>query len=120
LLEHGFNVTRLFVDVISGDDEQAFEFIRRSYPEFEIYPTVNSSMRFFASSQQKQNEYLAIGQKAAYFCCTDHFVDIVGAKDMYGFDGIKKLAAQIADAHQNAKDRKTVIQHKGMGCQSCL
>lgn len=120
LLEHGFNVTRLFVDVISGEDEQAFEFIRRSYPEFEIYPTVNSSMRFFASSQQTQNEYLAIGQKAAYFCCTDHFVDIVGAKDMYGFDGIKKLAAKIIDAAQNPKDRKTVIQHKGMGCQSCL
>jgi hypothetical protein len=120
LLENGFNVRRIFIDVISGEDEQAFEFIRRSYPDFEIYPTVNSSMRFFASSEMTQNEFLAIGQKAAYFCCTDHFVDMVGAKDMYGFDGIKKLAAKIAGAHQNAKDRKTVIQHKGMGCQSCL
>ncbi len=91
-----------------------------NYPDLEIYPTVNSSMRFFASSCDTENEYLAIGQKAAYFCCTDYFADMVGAKDMYGFDGIKKLAEMIIDASENPKDRKTVIQHKGMGCQSCL
>ncbi len=77
-------------------------------------------MRFFASAQIRGNEFLAIGQKAAYFCCTDYFVDMVGAKDMYGFDGIKKLAEQIITAAKAPKDRRTVIQHKGMGCQSCL
>ena len=120
LLESGINVTRIFIDVISGEDEQAFEFIKEKYPEFEIFPTVNTSMRFFAGGQMTENEFVAIGQKAAYFCATDHFVDIVGAKDMYGFDGVKKLAEKIADAAQNKKDRKVVIQHKGMGCQSCL
>ena len=120
LLEHGINVSRIFIDVISGEDEQAFEFIKKNYPDFEIYPTVNSSMRFFAAQTAVENEFVAIGQKAAYFCATDHFVDLVGAKDMYGFDGVKKLAEKLADAVQNKKDRRTVIQHKGMGCQSCL
>ena len=120
LLEHGFNVKRIFIDVINGEDEQAFEFIKNNYPDFEIFPTVNSSMRFFAHSVQTENEYLAIGQKAAYFCCTDYFADMVGAKDMYGFDGIKRLAQTIIDAAERPKDRRKVIQHKGMGCQSCL
>lgn len=120
LLENGINVTRIFIDVIGGEDEQAFEFIKENYPDFEVFPTVNSSMRFFASAQIRGNEFLAIGQKAAYFCCTDYFVDMVGAKDMYGFDGIKKLAEQIITAANAPKDRRTVIQHKGMGCQSCL
>ena len=120
LLENGINVKRIFIDLISGEDEQAFEFIKKNHPDFEIFPTVNSSMRFFASNCDTENEYLAIGQKAAYFCCTDYFVDLVGAKDMYGFDGIKKLAESIIDAAEDPKDRRTVIQHKGMGCQSCL
>ena len=120
LLENGFNVTRVFIDVISGEDKQAFDFIKENYPDVELFPTADSSMRFFASGEQTENEYLAIGQKAAYFCCTDYFVDMVGAKGLYGFDGIIKLASQIADAAQNRKDRKTVIQHKGMGCHSCL
>ena len=105
---------------INGEDEQAFEFIKNNYPDFEIFPTVSSSMRFFAHSVQTENEYLAIGQKAAYFCCTDYFADMVGAKDMYGFDGIKRLAQTIIDAAERPKDRRKVIQHKGMGCQSCL
>lgn len=120
LLENGFNVRRVFIDVINAEDGEAFEYIKHNHPDIELYPTVNFSMRFFASLEQTNDEYLAIGQKAAYFCCTDHFVDMVGAKGLYGFDGIIRLAAQIEDAFENKKDRKVVIQHKGMGCQSCL
>lgn len=120
LLENGFNVRRVFIDVIGGEDKDAFEFVKVNYPSVELLPTANSSMRFFASTEQTENEFVAIGQKAAYFCRTDYFVDMVGAKSLYGFDGIKKLAEQIADAAQIPKDRKTVIQHKGMGCNSCL
>ncbi len=120
LLENGINVKRIFIDVISGEDEESFEFIRSNYPDVELFPTVNSSMRFFADQQQTENEFVAIGQKAAYFCCTDFFVDMVGAKGLYGFDGISKLAGLLIGAAQNKKDRRTVIQHKGVGCSSCL
>lgn len=120
LLENDFNVKRVFIDVINGEDKDAFDHIKENFPGVELFPTANSSMRFFAGSEQGENEFVAIGQKAAYFCRTDYFVDMVGAKGLYGFDGIKKLAVQITDAAANAKDRKTVIQHKGMGCSSCL
>lgn len=120
LLENGFNVRRIFIDVISAEDKDSFNFIKANYPQVELFPTVNYSMRFFAGSEKGCNEFVALGQKAAYFCNTDYFVDMVGARGLYGFDGIKKLSAQIVDAAHNAKDRKTVIQHKGMGCGSCL
>ena len=120
LLENGFNVKRVFTDVINGEDKNAFDYIKENYPDFEIYPTVNVSMRFFASGDMAENEYFAIGQKAAYFCRTDYFADLVGAKDIYGFRGIKKLGEMIIDAVRSPKDRRTVIQHKGVGCSSCL
>ncbi len=120
LLENGINVKRVFVDVISGEDEQAFGCLKENYPDIEVYPTVNASMRFFANEQQNENEFVAIGQKAAYFCATDYFADLVCAKGIYGFDGIKRLAAMLIEAAAVPKDRRKVIQHKGMGCQSCL
>ena len=61
---------------------------------------------------------LGIGQKTAWYFSTDNFVNIVGGGTLYGFDGIAKLAALIADAYKNKKDRRTVIQQKGYGC-SC-
>ena len=63
---------------------------------------------------------LAIGQKAAYFTNTSHFVDIVEGGGMYGYSAIKKLAELMVEAYENAKDTKKVISHKGWGCSSCL
>ena len=120
LLDNGIGVRRIFVDVVSEEDRGAFEHIKEHYPDVEIFPTADSSMRFFASADGEENRYFAIGQRAAYFCCTDYFVDMVGARGCYGFDGIVAMAEQIADAARNPKDRRTVIQHKGAGCQSCL
>ncbi len=37
-----------------------------------------------------RKKYLAVGQKAAFFCQTDNFVDIVAGGGGYGFEGIKK------------------------------
>ncbi len=67
-----------------------------------------------------EEKYLAVGQKAAFFCQTDNFVDIVAGGGGYGFEGIKRLAELMAEGAVNKKDRRKVIQHKGWGCESCL
>ena len=63
---------------------------------------------------------LAIGQKAAYFTGTRHFVNIVECGGMYGFDGICRLCARIEEAFLTARDPRNYIQQKGLGCDSCL
>lgn len=120
LLDNGIDVRRIFVDVISGEDKESFEYIKEHYPDVEVFPTVDSSMRFFVSQEKEENKYFAIGQRAAYFCCTNYFVDMVGARSCYGFDGITKLAGEIVRGADVPKDTRAVIQHKGAGCQSCL
>ena len=77
---------------------------------------MNVKMEF----SQCEEKYLAVGQKAAFFCQTDNFVDIVAGGGGYGFEGIKRLAELMAEGAVNKKDRRKVIQHKGWGCESCL
>ncbi len=59
-------------------------------------------------------EVLAIGQKAAYFGRSRHFVNLVQGEGLYGFDGIRRTAELMMDAYLNEKDtEKLVIQKDG-------
>ncbi len=143
LTKHGFNVTRLYSDGFPGDEKNAFERLKEIKPEIKVYPTNDPAMRFATEenniasvdnicNNSTANEpnastdsdsvvsTLAIGQKAAYFTGTDHFVDIVEGGGMYGYTAIRKLAGLMTEAYLTAKDTKKVISHKGWGCESCL
>ena len=59
---------------------------------------------------------LAIGQKAAYFTGTSHFVNMVEDGGLYGYGGILELAAMMEEAAGEEKDTEKLIQVKGWGC----
>ena len=63
---------------------------------------------------------LAIGQKAAHYFSTDYFVNIVQNGGYYGFTGISAIAELISEAAVSKKDRRRLISHKGIGCESCI
>ena len=118
LTKHGFNVTSLYSDGFPADEKDAYERLKEIKPEIKVYPTNEPAMRFAAT--ENNNPALAIGQKAAYFTNTSHFVDIVEGGGTYGYSAIRKLADLMIEAYQNARDTKKVISHKGWGCSSCL
>ena len=120
LAEHGFRVTRVYTDAMIEEERPAFERLRSLAPDLLLTATVHAKMRFAGKGVHEHGPVLAIGQKAAYFSGTRHFVNIVSGGGMYGFDGVAKLAALIEDATAHEKDTETVIQHKGLGCRSCL
>ena len=127
LTKHGFNVSKLYSDGFPADEKDTYERLASVKPEIEVYPTNEPAMRFASQGAvrdvaegESSNQVLAIGQKAAYFCNTDRFVDIVEGGGMYGYSALQKLAGLMIDAFENAKDTKKVISHKGWGCESCL
>ena len=120
LAEHGFRVTRVYTDAMIEEERPAFERLRSLAPDLLLTATVHAKMRFAGKGVHEHGPVLAIGQKAAYFSGTRHFVNIVSGGGMYGFDGVARLAALIEDAAAHEKDTETVIQHKGLGCRSCL
>lgn len=117
LLEHGFNVTRLYVDSFTSDDKEDFEWLKLNAPELDLYATVHTMMRVL--SRHPKENFLALGQKAAYFTGTDHFVNIVEGGGLYGFDGICQMSDLMKDAFINTKDTQSLIQIKGLGCGGC-
>ena len=135
LTQQGFNVTSLYSDGFPADEKEAYDRLKTIKPEIKVYPTNEPAMRFAAAEKNTADSdsknttaqenpdsliTLAIGQKAAYFTNTSHFVDIVEGGGMYGYSAIKKLAELMVEAYENAKDTKKVISHKGWGCSSCL
>ena len=117
LLDHGFNVKKIYIDSIG--EKEILDEIKSKYSDKDLmfYPTVNVAMR--TNDRDQKEKYLALGQKAAYFTNTNYFVNEVECGGHYGFDGIKRLAENMLDAFKNKKDAYTLIQKKGLGC-NCL
>jgi len=120
LAEQGFRVTRIYTDAMIEEERPAFERLRALVPDLMLTATVHTKMRFAGKGIHERGDVLAIGQKAAYFSGTKHFVNIVSGGGMYGFDGIARLAQRMIEAAAHEQDTEVVIQHKGLGCRSCL
>lgn len=118
LLEAGFNVRRVYVDAISGEEKGDFDFLAGHYPQLELFPTVHASMRFLAAKEL--SDFLALGQKAAHFTNTDHFVNVVEGGGMHGYQAVLKTLALLREAYQEEKNMRDLIQIKGMGCGCCV
>lgn len=118
LIEHGFNVIRVYVDALNEEEKSDFEWLKKNSPDLKLYATVHAKMRVL--SRKSDEKILAIGQKAAYFTGSGNFVNIVEGGGMYGFDGICRMAELMTDAYLKTKDTRNLIQIKGLGCGCCL
>ena len=118
LLDHGFNVQRVYLDAVTGEEKKVFEDLQAQYPTLELFPTVHASMRFLA--QKEPSDYLAIGQKAAHFLNTPHFVNVVEGGGMLGYQAVLKTLRLMREAFLEEKDTRNLIQIKGMGCGGCV
>ena len=118
LIEHGLRVSRIYADSIAAGDLDDFRWLQEHAPDLSLYATVEVKLRVLP--RRTERPMLAIGQKAAYFTGTRHFVNIVEGGGMYGFDGICRLCARIEEAFLTARDPRNYIQQKGLGCESCL
>lgn len=117
LCQHGMNVKYIIADTV-GEDAAAFKWLQQYSPDIEIYAPANVNM--LHQPEQAAEPVLAIGQKAAYYFASDHFVNLILNGGFYGFAGICRIAELTEDAFRTEKDRRAVLRHKGFGCASCL
>ena len=118
LCEHGFSVGRIYADAFSAEEKDDFLWLQKNRPELLLFSFSHPEMRVLP--RDTEGKTLAIGQKAAYFTGSGHFVNMVEGGGMYGFDGICRLAGLMTGAFQHEKDTKNLIQIKGWGCERCL
>lgn len=118
LLTYGFWVERIYADGANPEDAEDFYWIQAHYPQLQLYATRHADMRCLARTTAQP--MLAIGQKAAYFTGTKHFVDMAEGGGLRDYAGILRLAALMQDAYHTEKEAKPYISRKGWGCTSCL
>lgn len=118
LLDAGFNVEKVYLDNISGEEKNDYLYLQQTYPDILLHPTVHAKMRFMASKEKTNT--LAIGQKAAYFNNTNHFVNVVEGGGMHGYQAVLQTLAYMREAFLEEKDMRSLIQIKGMGCEGCI
>lgn len=117
LLSHGFVVKRVYLDGILPEEEQDFYWLQKEYPELQLVATMKPECR---TMERKHPEVLAIGQKAAWFEGTEHFVNVVQGGGLFGYAGIRRTMRLIEEAYKEPKDTKSLIIRKGWGCTSCI
>ena len=108
----------VYLDSISPEEKADFFWLQEHAPELELIATIQVKMRVLPRGAS--GEVLAIGQKAAYFGRSRHFVNLVQGEGLYGFDGIRRTAELMMDAYRNEKDTKKLVVQKGWGCECCL
>lgn len=117
LLEHGFQVEEIYLDGVIPEDEQDFRWLKEHKPELKLIATMKPECRV---KKRDQEDMLAIGQKAAWFTGTSHFVNVVQGGGLFGFDGIRKTMELMKEAFMEPKDTRSLIIRKGWGCESCI
>ncbi len=123
LLDHGMNVTRVYADGIPGGDRAAFDILQKEHPDLMIYPTVHPGMRFArtANAEEKgEAKILAIGQKAAVFEETNHFINVVEGGGMTGYEAVIRTCRLIRESFLEEKEMRELVQVKGLGCEVCV
>ena len=63
---------------------------------------------------------LAVGQKAAYFENTDHFINVVEGGGMIGYEAVIRTARLMREAFLNKQEMRELVQVKGLGCEICI
>lgn len=118
LLNRGFNVYAVYLDAISPDEKETFQFLQEQYPALSLRSTMHFKRRLLPRDDSKKyGKVLAIGQMAAYFTDTKYFVNLIENSGFYGYTGLLKILDLIgqANAAENPKMRD-IIQIKAWGC----
>lgn len=117
LLSHGFRVETVYLDSISPEEEADFQWLRAHAPQLTLSATIQAPCRVLPRGGEKT---LAVGQLAAWFRQTPHFVNLVEGGGLWGFAGIREMLRLIRTAYTTQQDTRDLIPRKGLGCDSCI
>ena len=122
LVSHHLNVTEIYADTIAPDDEQNFHWLQTHAPQIRLFPTKHPAMRTQPRLHLDPSGRLpiALGQKAAYFTGTHHFLPEIEAGGHYGLEAIHWLQTTLSRAALLETDPEPILKKKAWGAPSCI
>ena len=118
LLAHGVEVTEVYLDGVNGEEEAELAWLRENAPDVQLSSTILPDLR--VAPRTRDTAMLAIGPKAAWFCGSGHFVNMVFGGGLWGFAGVRTMARLMREAWLAEKDVRDLVPRKGLGCVSCI
>lgn len=121
LIQHGIFVECVFLDAILEEEQEAFNWLKEHCPDLRLVPTVQPGMVLYGRGKDvvtSGRRVIALGQKAAWFCQSGHFVNIIEGGGLWGYQGIRDLCALLRQAKEEELDYKRMIPKKGIGWPS--
>ena len=122
LASHGFQVKEVYLDRFNDSEQEDHKWLREHLPSLMVCSTIQPEGRVLHGEglSTGREHYLAIGPKAAWYNETPHFVNMVYDGGLWGYSGIRKLAADMCDAYLHGKDTRELVPRKGLGCDCIL
>ena len=119
LLTHDIDVFAVYLDAVDRAEEADFYFLKEHYPGLSLRSTLHYKRRLLPRDEVKNHgPVLAVGQKAAYFTGTKHFVNLIENSGLYGYTGLLKLMDMMIIAVGTEQDVQSLIQIKAWGCRA--
>ena len=121
LIQNRIRVECVFLDAILEEERDAFEWLRNNSPDLLLVPTVQPGMAAYGRGRKirtSEGGIAALGQKAAWFCQTGHFVNMIEGGGLWGYQGIRDLSTLLEEAAKTQRDYRQIIPRKGMGWPS--
>lgn len=118
LLSHGFRVETVYLDSVSPEEQGDFQWLQEHFGGLTLAATNQAACRTLPRGRRAGA--LAVGQIAAWFCQTPHFVNLVEGGGLWGFEGVMGMLARIREAYRTEQDTRDLIPRKGLGCMSCV
>ncbi len=121
LISHGIRVRCVFLDQILEEEKEAFFWLREHAPDLELVSTILPQMARFGRGTAvcgEEDPIVAFGQKAAWYCQTGHFVNLIEGGGLWGYQGIRRLCRLLTEASEKALDYRQIIPRKGIGWPS--
>ena len=121
LLTHQIAVDCVLLDQILEEEREDFEWLQAHFPDLSLIPTIQPRMVRYGRGREigsAGRKIIAIGQKAAWFCQTGHFVNMIEGGGLWGYQGIRNLCGLLEEALSVEQDYRQIIPRKGMGWPS--
>lgn len=117
LVSEGFTVSTVFTDALNPAEKEDYEWLKAHAPALMLRPISNARMADApAATASRPDESVAIGQKAAYFMNTRHFINMIEADGTDGYRGLLHLARELKAAALEKKPLRELISVKALGC----
>ena len=122
LIQNQIQVECVFLDSVLEEERDAFEWLKENCPDLCLIPTVQPRMALYGRGRgipSPERKIIALGQKAAWFCQSGYFVNIIEGGGTWGFQGIRELCTLLEEASKSERDYRQIIPRKGIGWPSC-